>query len=290
MIEFISHNFMLFISFMYIVMTFTIYTKLKNADKDNLRKCGKTLMEMPLLSRQKLLFRGKSVKIFSVLLVLVFATVTFCRILKFTNIFAAVGISMAFGILLSFLFFEFTLLLSSILKKLISVKSIALNSLFSSAFVFLAMMYANLMLDGQINSLAAFAFAEFVLALCYIMLVITLVFVMKEANNEQSGLTLHNIWKSAFLTIILFIFCLSLMSFYCVAYDASSISGVTLGFFDIVYYTVITFATVGFGDIFPVSAFAKGVSMLTVLTSVLCITVLLSEIIGIKKQRKNKND
>ncbi|MEE0913093.1 MAG: hypothetical protein U0L76_00715 [Ruminococcus sp.] len=43
------------------------------------------------------------------------------------------------------------------------------------------------------------------------------------------------------------------------------------------------------GDIVPTSIISKAVSALTVFTSILCITVLLSEIVGIKKNNSKNN-
>lgn len=52
--------------------------------------------------------------------------------------------------------------------------------------------------------------------------------------------------------------------------------------FDLFYYTIITFTTVGYGDISPVTVSAKIFSMIISITSVICITVFLSTILSYK--------
>ena len=53
-------------------------------------------------------------------------------------------------------------------------------------------------------------------------------------------------------------------------------------FFDLFYYTIITFATVGYGDISPVSPVAKFMSIVISMTSILCLTVFLSSVLSYK--------
>lgn len=53
-------------------------------------------------------------------------------------------------------------------------------------------------------------------------------------------------------------------------------------FFDLFYYTIITFATVGYGDISPVSPIAKFMSIVISMTSILCLTVFISSILSYK--------
>ncbi|WP_288712211.1 potassium channel family protein [Intestinibacter bartlettii] len=53
-------------------------------------------------------------------------------------------------------------------------------------------------------------------------------------------------------------------------------------FFDLFYYTIITFATVGYGDISPVSPIAKFMSIVISMTSILCLTVFISSVLSYK--------
>lgn len=55
-------------------------------------------------------------------------------------------------------------------------------------------------------------------------------------------------------------------------------------YFDLLYYTVITFTTIGYGDISPVSPSAKFLSMIISFTSVLCLTIFVSSILSYKEK------
>ena len=53
-------------------------------------------------------------------------------------------------------------------------------------------------------------------------------------------------------------------------------------YYDLFYYTIITFATVGYGDISPVSPIAKFMSIVISMTSILCLTVFISSVLSYK--------
>lgn len=55
-------------------------------------------------------------------------------------------------------------------------------------------------------------------------------------------------------------------------------------YFDLFYYTLITFTTVGYGDISPVSIMAKLMGMVISITSVLCLTIFVSSVLSYKKE------
>ena len=56
-------------------------------------------------------------------------------------------------------------------------------------------------------------------------------------------------------------------------------------YYDLFYYTIITFTTIGYGDIYPVSPMAKFISMVISLTSVLCLTIFISSILSYKSEK-----
>ncbi len=50
--------------------------------------------------------------------------------------------------------------------------------------------------------------------------------------------------------------------------------------FDLFYYTIITFTTVGYGDIIPLTIASKIISIIISITSVICLTVFLSSVLS----------
>ena len=51
------------------------------------------------------------------------------------------------------------------------------------------------------------------------------------------------------------------------------------------YYTIITFSTIGYGDIYPISPVAKFMSMVISLTSFICLTIFVSSILSYKNDK-----
>lgn len=282
MIGFISDNFINCIALMLAVLSFVMGLKLKNYDKKLIGEYKKNLAEISIPSRNKMLFGSKLFKISYLATVLLFTAVIYCRLDNLMMPLMAVITAILLSLLTAFIFIELILSISAMLRKLIAVNSVLLNVMFSSVIIMLVLNYINAKL------VHSFGKAEFILSLvclgiCYVSMVVILLKLLSEAGDKNSRLTVKNIWKSAVLTIALFILVLSLMSLSCYMYDANSFKGTNGGLLDMIYYTVITFATVGYGDITPVSTVAKGISILTVVTYILSITVLLSEIIGLKK-------
>lgn len=58
--------------------------------------------------------------------------------------------------------------------------------------------------------------------------------------------------------------------------------------FDLFYYTMITFVTIGYGDIVPVSVPAKIISIIIGITSVICITIFLSTMLSHKSEQEKR--
>lgn len=54
------------------------------------------------------------------------------------------------------------------------------------------------------------------------------------------------------------------------------------GYFDLFYYTIITFTTIGYGDIIPTTMAAKVLAIIISITSVVCLTVFLGSILSYK--------
>lgn len=286
MIDFISDNFILCITAVYVLLGMIMSIKLKNSDLKIIDKYGKSFAEIPFRIRHRILLNGKWIKIqYTVTFALIYA-VMLVRINKIISLPLAVLSALPVSFLLALVFFDGILFVSAFVRRLISVNSASLNVMFSSIIFILAALCFYFTTREGLN-FYQFLLSQICLGCCYVMMLFVLILVLKEANSGDSLLTFRNIWKSAFLTIMLFIIVLSLMSYCCLMHNANAFDGVKYGIADIFYYTAITFATVGYGDIVPVSLSAKAISVLTVITSILCITVLLSEIAGLKKKLRD---
>ena len=285
--DFISDNFILCITAVYVLLGMIMSIKLKSSDMKIVDKYGKSFAEIPFRIRHRILLNGKWIKIqYAITVVLIYA-VMLVRLNEIFPLPLAALAALPTSLLLAFVFFEGILFVSAFVRKLISVNSASLNVMFSSIIFILASLCTYFTTREKLD-FCQFILSQICLGCCYVMMLFVLILILKEANSGDSLLTFRNIWKSAFLTIMLFIVVLSLMSYCCLMHNANAFAGVEYGLADIFYYTAITFATVGYGDIVPVSLAAKSVSVLTVITNILCITVLLSEIAGLKKRSDDK--
>lgn len=284
MVNFISDNFINCIALMFAVLSLVIGVKLRSIDETLISVRKKDLAEMTVISRNKMLFGSRLFRVIYLVTVIIFSAVVYCRLEHFLMPLLAVTVAILMSFFTALIFIELILAVSAILRKLIAVNSVLLNVLFSSVIIMLVLIYTNMKLAQSFGK-AEFLLSIFCLSICYIAMVVVLLKLLNEANDENSRLTVKNIWKSAMLTISIFIMVLALMSLSCYMYDSNSFKGTDGGIIDMIYYTVITFATVGYGDITPVGVVAKSISILTVITYILSITVLLSEIVGLNKKK-----
>ena len=102
-------------------------------------------------------------------------------------------------------------------------------------------------------------------------------------RGQNSNVEFSNMGVAAFILLIMVILSL----FLGVCFISSSGIGVYTNnptYYDLCYYTIITFATIGYGDICPVSPAAKFMSMLISLTSILCLTIFVSSVLSYKDE------
>ena len=138
MIDFISDNFILCITAVYVLLGMIMSIKLKNSDMKIVDKYGKGFAEIPFRIRHRILLNGKWIKIqYAITVVLIYA-VMLVRLNKIFSLPFAVLIALPVSFLLAFVFFEGILFVSAFVRRLISVNSASLNVMFSSIIFILA--------------------------------------------------------------------------------------------------------------------------------------------------------
>lgn len=103
---------------------------------------------------------------------------------------------------------------------------------------------------------------------------------MKEENISFSRIIVAAILILMMVLIDLFLLVVILNSL-----NPSSFSNVD-GLFSMFYYTMITFSTIGYGDIVPLTIPARIVAITISLTSVICITIFLSSVLSYREKLK----
>ena len=112
---------------------------------------------------------------------------------------------------------------------------------------------------------------------------------LKEITQKKYNGSFDYFRISMFIFIIIFIFSILYEMIY--VFDANSFSGVSRKpaneIFDFLYFSVVTFTTLGYGDIQPVSILARSVVMVEVLLFVVYISIIL---LSVNRGRKNDNE
>ena len=127
-------------------------------------------------------------------------------------------------------------------------------------------------------------------ALTYILLYKVYIDALRQ-TKENNSVIKQNMSKMVFIIIALFILALSLMIYmFCRDNTLFLVNGETsyLSFFNCLYFVVITFFTIGYGDIVPVGMFAKFFAIVISFTSLACITVLVGASLNIKSDTSEK--
>ena len=120
-------------------------------------------------------------------------------------------------------------------------------------------------------------------AICYLLNIRVLVMLMTNPHNikskNQEGASFSRIIIAAILIVVLIVLNLYLAVCFVSGSDKEAFTNAP-NYFDLFYYTIITFTTDGYGDIVPTTIEAKFVSVLISLTNIICITVFLSTILS----------
>ena len=289
----IGENIILIISALLSLMTLLLFRRVK---KNSLKLSGssgsfKAAVNLPF-REFKAQVRGHfgAPKVFLFLLVLLFATASFLFLLYRFNLTAAILFCIPGAVCISFLFSETIWLLAYGVRKLIALENARMNTIFSIVIVILIMVFVNISFFAEMESTETFLLAVYNLLFCYLATVASLLLLLREAGDKQRSLTFRNLWKSTFLIIVLFLIILSALSYVGALHDARAFEAAgPLTYFDMFYYTCVTFATVGFGDIVPVNLYTKAVCVLTIATSIICITILLGTVLSVRAGKQEKD-
>ncbi len=125
------------------------------------------------------------------------------------------------------------------------------------------------------------------LILCYLLLANTLKFILQNILAYTNIFNLSNLWKVALLIIFYFLSTLTLFCYIGSIYYVNAYSINNPNIFDLFYYVVITFGTIGYGDIYPTCYYTKAIAILIVFTSISCISIMLSSFLSVSHE-KNK--
>lgn len=122
-------------------------------------------------------------------------------------------------------------------------------------------------------------------ALCYVLNLRVLIKIIRNPQHVKSVGESTVSFTTIAIVAILILIMIVLNLFLAVCFvNSSSVSAYTgnQNNFDLFYFTIITFTTIGYGDIVPLSVPAKIMSIIISTTSVICLTVFLSSVLSYK--------
>lgn len=187
------------------------------------------------------------------------------------------------SLFLIYIFYYIIYFFSTILIKIIDVGAFSLNSIF---YINLGLVYITYPFDTTFFiQTIAFILSCINLFICYILLLNTLRFILKNILSYTNIFNHHNLWKVALLIIFTFLSILTLCCYIGNIYYPNAYSVDTLTIFDLFYYVVITFGTIGYGDISPTCMYTKAIAILIVFTSIGCISIMLSSFLSVTHEK-----
>lgn len=104
-------------------------------------------------------------------------------------------------------------------------------------------------------------------------------------SMKEENISFSRIIVAAIIILIMIIIDLFLLVVIFDTIDPSSFSNIN-GLFSMFYYTIITFSTIGYGDIVPLTIAARTIAIIISITSIICITIFLSSVLSYREKLK----
>lgn len=210
----------------------------------------------------------------------------------FTGAIAFLIIYFGFGITLAILFKTITII-NSVKDKDIEPKMMIAFLWLMALAVFSIMSEKELKEDLNLHFLFGGLVICYILNMQIIFRIIKNPFCIIEDKNKSIYENKVLIVFSSFLILIMIIlntYLFVLWSYFSFEGAYSCCGSVTK--WDLLYYTIISFTTVGYGDIYPAIFASQAVAVLISITSVICLVVFISAILSVKNDifQKGQDD
>ena len=212
------------------------------------------------------------------------------RDISFRNIVTSVVIWIITSLIMYLGFGSLLAIFSKTVSLIGNVKNSKMGIKMMSSFLLLTLLsFFSLIAENELRENLVYLFAG--LVTCYILnmqIMLKIVrnpFCIVEDKNKQRSENRVLIIFSSILIVIMIIVNLYLLVLwtyfsYDNAYTCSSVEGITK--WQLLYYTVITFTTVGYGDISPAIFESQAVAILICITSVMCLIIFVSSVLSVK--------
>ena len=113
---------------------------------------------------------------------------------------------------------------------------------------------------------------------------------VKSNRDKILRITLSGSVLLIVLIVINLFLCVLMMKYSYTGAYYSSITGYEIGIFDLFYYTIISFTTIGYGDIVPLGVGSQLMAIIIAFTSVICLGIFIGAALSVKDKLKAESD